>query len=67
MWPLGYQAKFSELHLAQMITEKTNLPFPYREERMIKRAFTSMCSTFIDFLLLLGEVLDLGGVIFFLT
>lgn len=32
---------------------------------MIKRAFINMCSTFIDFLLLLGEVLDLGDIFFF--
>lgn len=34
---------------------------------MIKRAFINMCSTFIDFLLLLGEVLDLGDNFFFLN
>lgn len=45
---------------------KDKLLFPCREQRMTKRAFISVCSTFIDFLLLLGEVLDLG-VIFFLT
>lgn len=47
-----------------MNTGKTNLPFPYREERVIKSVFISTCSTFIDFLLLLGELLDLGGKIF---
>lgn len=43
---------------------KANLPFPCREQRVIKRAFINMCSTFIDFLLLLGEVLDLGDNLF---
>lgn len=63
-WPLGCQPRFSELHLEWRNTGKTNLPFPCREQRVIKRAFISTCSTFIDFLLLLSEVLDLGGIFF---